>query len=356
MKKTLFVIFLLLVVSFCIESIADVSIDAAHFPDEQFRQTIVQYADKNVDGILSEEEGYSVISLYISTGVTSLKGIEYLPDLYSLKCENTLLTELDLTNNLRLNELYIFNAYDLQKLNLSENLLSSLFLWDCPSLKELTTNADAPLSVISLRSCPIDNIELNQYTKLGSLELSNLPIESLDLSHSTELYEFSYDGDTLSIIDLSHNPKLINLHIGSESPMDCDLSNLTNIEQLSISGPWSSDTLDLSNLPKLYDLSIVHSSITTLDVSHNPCLEILNIMNTNISSLDLSNNPELRSIYLYSINLATLDISNCPLLKRLVSRHEMNTIDDWNHLSHEWEAGDYLIHIDAQTTIVTGEE
>ena len=349
MKKSIFIIFLLLSVSLCTSSIADVPIDADHFPDEQFRQMIVHYADISEDGILSEEECHSVKSLYISTPVTSLEGIEYLPDLDWLKCENTLLTELDLTENQRLNELYIFNADNLQKLNISKNPLSSLFLWNCFSLRELSLNPDAPLGIIDLSSCPIESLDLSHYMNLGELHLSYLPIKTLDLSCFTELYSFSYYGTTLSSIDLSHNPKLKNLDIGSESPLEYDLGLLTNLEQLGIRGPLANNSLELSNNPKLYEIYLVDSNITSLDVSQNPNLEILDIMNTNISSLDLSNSPKLKRIGLYNTGISTLDISNCPLLKRWYSRHGKTT-------SIEDDVGDYQLLVDAETKIITGEE
>lgn len=79
------------------------AIDPEHFPDGSFRDYISANIDKDSDGFLSEKEISDVSDIDVdSTGIASLKGIEYFTELVSLSCGNNSLISLDLSENKKL--------------------------------------------------------------------------------------------------------------------------------------------------------------------------------------------------------------------------------------------------------------
>ena len=85
----------------------DVAINAANFPDEGFRNFVNTQFNKNRDGVLSESERNAVTFMNVSDiALSSLKGVEHFPALEILRCEDRLLTSLDVSANTALKELF----------------------------------------------------------------------------------------------------------------------------------------------------------------------------------------------------------------------------------------------------------
>ena len=79
---------------------ADVTINAANFPDATFRDHVKTNWDANSDGTLSVGEITAVDSADVSgKGIKNLKGIEHFTELKELKCWDNQLTELDMSRN-----------------------------------------------------------------------------------------------------------------------------------------------------------------------------------------------------------------------------------------------------------------
>ena len=74
---------------------ADVSIDAANFPDDNFRSYVSSNFDSDSDGVLSDSEIAAATSIDVSgQGVSSLKGIEHFTALTTLYCQNNQINRL----------------------------------------------------------------------------------------------------------------------------------------------------------------------------------------------------------------------------------------------------------------------
>ena len=110
MKKWLFIaVFVCLLVG-CKKEIDVFSV----IDDAEFKTYCVQF-DTNQDGKLSFEECSLVTKIDIcgtwdSVGqITSLKGIEFFPNLKVLKCNHNKLCSLDISHNLHLDTVYCFH-------------------------------------------------------------------------------------------------------------------------------------------------------------------------------------------------------------------------------------------------------
>ena len=88
-----------------------IAINENNFPDDIFRQYVLDNFDRNDDKYLSGAE-LSVININVDNmGIESLKGIEHFHYLWTLRCSNNMLTELDVSNNSHLYHLECDNNH-----------------------------------------------------------------------------------------------------------------------------------------------------------------------------------------------------------------------------------------------------
>ena len=213
-----------------------VPIDADHFPDEAFRNYLLNAnrylettkIDENGDHKLSEVERNAVDTIKVTDGyngqkLTSLQGIEFFPNLLYLYCDENNLTSLNVSKNKKLKELYC-----------DENNLNSL--------------------------------DVSQNTALEDLICSQNNLTSLDVGNNAALINLVCWKNQLTSLDVSNNPEL--------KFLNCEQNQLTslNVEKTNIylSNPYSgfhaknntypisvgSDrTFDLSKLPGKFEVS-----------------------------------------------------------------------------------------------------
>ena len=202
----------------------DVRIDLAHFPDENFRDRVAFYCDKDDDGTLSQDELNGVTELYVAHAyIKDLTGIELFPKLDTLDCKNNNLTRLDVSKNTKLTKLYCeFNQ--LTSLDLSKN--TALTKLDCAlnPLTSLDVSNNTALTYLDCNYNQLTGLDLSQNTALTKLGCHDNQLTSLDLSKNTAL-------DTL---DCSGNKRQIT--VGETGQFD--LSALKGFDVSKASG-WS---------------------------------------------------------------------------------------------------------------------
>lgn len=106
------------------DSYGPVYISDLTFPDETFREYILKQFDENNNSTLSPDERYKVTEINVNNkNITSLKGIEFFPNLKKLYCADNNLTSLDVSQNTAL-----------EHLDCDNNQLTSLQLDNCTNL------------------------------------------------------------------------------------------------------------------------------------------------------------------------------------------------------------------------------
>ena len=198
-----------------------VAIDAAHFPDENFRAYVSGSYDSDGDGSLNEAEIAG--ATYLNVGnkdISSLRGIEYLSALESLLCYSSGLSALDLTKNTalktlrcsdnQLTELDLTNNTLLGELSCGDNMLGSLDLSRCPALTS-----------VSCENNQLTSLDVSRNTALTSLDCSGNRIAALNVSWNTALRALYCHGNRLTRLDVSGCPLLVRatevFHSQSES-------------------------------------------------------------------------------------------------------------------------------------------
>ncbi len=194
---------------------AQVAINATNFPDENFRNWLLDPSNikgYGADGVLTEIELETTRSINIvKKNVNDLTGIGYFTWLRDLSCANNQITSLDLSQNTMLRTLTIYGN-PLTSLKVTEDLEALL----CAE-QDL-----APLNI-------------SRFTKLKLLRIEQINLQSIDLSCYPELDRLSLIATNLSALDLSNNPKLKELDCSNNKLTALDFSNNPLINKISCS-------------------------------------------------------------------------------------------------------------------------
>ena len=222
----------------------EVTIDAAHFPDDAFRACVSVELDGNGDGVLSKAER-RITTLDVSgRGIASLQGLEFFPKIETLWCEGNALTKLNVGGRTRLVELHC-----------DDNQIRSLDLGGCKSLETLSC-AGNRLKTLNAGGC----------AALKSLNCARNAIGRLDVTGCGQLETLSCDDNRLERLDVN----------------DCAvLKSLTCARNQLIA-------LDMSANPALETLRCPGNQIKRLDIHANTALTVLECWDNRIGFFDIS--------------------------------------------------------------------
>ena len=252
-----------------------VSIDERHFPSECFRDMIKdQNIDWDQDGALSLKEARDVESLFPEDSedkITTLKGIEYFPNLTYLSSFNCCIKELDLSGNTKLTHIDL-SANQLTGLDVSMLLLLEELDVDYnPELKELDVSQNPKLAELYCEGCGLTKLDLSANTNLTLLSCGENSLDKLKVSHLTNLQDLNCYLNPLTSLDLSKNKALVYLSVSDTGIGKLDVSGCPKLTTLSCAN-LGLTKLDLSKNPKLYDLYCVGNAIQTLDIGASASL------------------------------------------------------------------------------------
>ena len=235
----------------CAVAAAEVEVNEANFPDDNFRKFILEeYAGG--DQVLTDAEIAKVTSMYCSAmEIYDMQGIEYFTAMTSLSCAVNYLTSLDVSG--------------------------------CTALKKLDCSYNALL----------------QQPVVGSVKLTELDcggnrlIKSMDLSAYPALTKLNCSLNALTSLDVSMCPALKDL--------DCCDNRIATLKTVkSLTALWCSgnqlNRLDVSGCPELKQLLCTENSLSTLDVTKNTKLHLLACEDNKIRRLDVSGCPKLMKV------------------------------------------------------------
>ena len=165
-------------------------IDAAHFPDANFR-TFLLTQKYGIDGLLTQTELAGITAMDVENwDITDLTGIQYFTALEILNCSRNNLTQLNVSA-----------LTQLEDLNCWENSLTTI---DVSTLTKLT--------MLGLEDNNLTSLDVSALTQLRDLAVSNNQLTSIDVTHNTALRGLLCDGNQLQTLDLSANTLLTSLY------------------------------------------------------------------------------------------------------------------------------------------------
>jgi len=184
---------------------AEIAINENNFPDDVFRDCVLQQIDRDNNQKLSDKEIQDTIKIRTSKThdgkITSLKGIEYFTQIRSLNCRNEALESLDLSKNTKLNTVYC-DSNNLTSLDISKN--TELNTLGCSSncLEELNISNIPHLEILDCANNRLTELDLHNNTGLMELYCNSNKLEALDLNQNTSLLKLCCYNNVLDNIKL----------------------------------------------------------------------------------------------------------------------------------------------------------
>lgn len=246
---------------------AGVAIDAANFPDEQFR-TIVGGFDTDGDDSLSDEEIAAVTKIETyDQHINDMTGIKYFTALKEFGCSGLFCAELDLSSNSNLEKVSIDSFYlrdlnldgldKLKELGVMGTRLTALDLSGCPALTRLTVRRNNSLTSLDVsKNTALTYLDCGM-TFIGTGVAEGNAITKLDLSNNKDLTILSCVNNNLTELDLSHNTKLKEVWCEGNRLIDLDLSKLSELNRFDLG--YQSYTVELGE-DRTFDLATLSSS------------------------------------------------------------------------------------------------
>lgn len=290
-----------------------VEINSTNFQDTDFQNYVKRY-DKDGNDSLSLEERNKVTTIELpdDSYCPTMKGIEYFPELVTLKCSNTHMRLLDVSKNLKLKTLWCY-WNNLEQLDVSKNkALKDLRCGD-NNLTTLNVSQNEALEWLStndMRS-KLNSLDVSYNKALKHLECTKNGLTSLDVSSNEALELLVCDGNPLTELDVSKNDKLTSLScrrcgltslkFGSAvSSMECDENQLTE--------------LDISQNTRWTDLRCNDNKLTSLSFNEN-------VVMPPVASIYTSNNR-------YQI---AVDADGIYDLSQLPGNFDVSKTSDWTN-------------------------
>ena len=240
--------------------------------------------------------------------ISSLQGIEFLPNIKHMFLKNIQQEDIDLSYNKELIILHL-KALNANSINLTQNIkLDEINAFLSPNEKNLDLSHITNLHNLDIRKSGIKNITLSE--GINIVDLSNNKIEEIIIPSSVR--SLTLNNNKISNIDVRNNTNLTVLDLSNNLLEDIDVRNNPNLSTLKFGLKTEKDTIDFNNNPKLKEVLIEgneNGKIKSLDFSNKPNLYALTLKNLGITNLNIENNIGLGQIFLENNNLNTIDLS-----------------------------------------------
>ena len=217
------------------ESTKDIEINAANFPDENFRNYLLSQ-NYGSDGILTLDEISKITKIEVSvSNISSLKGIEHFTALTSLDCGGNQLTTLDVSKNTALKYLICSNTR-LTALDVTKNTVLIELYCGYNQLTALDVSKNTALKYLYCNSNPLMVLDVSKNTALSILDCYFNQLTALDVSKNTKLTSLSCDNNQLTALDVSKNTALKFLSCYCNKIKGTAMDNLINSLRINTSG------------------------------------------------------------------------------------------------------------------------
>jgi hypothetical protein len=291
-----------------------VEINSTNFQDTDFRNYVKKF-DINNDDELSLEERNKVTTIELPDDdlyCPTMKGIEYFPELVTLKCPDAHVRSLDVSKNLKLETLWCY-WNNLEQLDVSKNKALKDLRCGYNKLTTLNVSQNEALECLStndMRS-KLNSLDVSYNKALKHLECMKNGLTSLDVSSNEALERLVCDGNPLTELDVSKNDKLTSL--------DCRKCGLTSLKFGSAVSSMECD----------------ENQLTELDISQNTRWTHLRCNDNKLTSLSFNENvvmPPVASIYTSNNHYQiAVDADGIYDLSQLPGDFDVSKTSDWTN-------------------------
>ncbi len=278
-------------------------------PDLNFeKRLILMGIDSGVpDGQVLTSKISGLTSLDVSnSSIADLTGIQAFKDLETLNCSGNLLTSLNLLPN-----------NSLTTLNCSRNALTALNWIPTQELRTIIASYNQ-----------IKTFAFTTNNKLKKLQIDNNLLTSLTVNSPNTLEELNCDKNNLTFMYVYANVALKSLSFNQNQISSIDLKSNVLLTDLSC---WENSltTLDVSKNTALVSLYCDSNKITSLDLSSNINLVDFSCTNNMLSELNLKNGNNTK------INKTQLNLTSNPLLSCIKVDNPSYSTSNWYSVSKD---------------------
>lgn len=290
-----------------------VEIKSTNFQDTDFRNYVKKFDINNDDKLsLEERNKVTTIELPDDSYCPTMKGIEYFPELVTLKCPDAHVRSLDVSKNLKLETLWCY-WNNLEQLDVSKNKALKDLRCGYNYLTTLNVSQNEALECLStndMRS-KLNSLDVSYNKALKHLECTKNGLTSLDVSSNEALERLVCDGNPLTELDVSKNDKLTSL--------DCRKCGLTSLKFGSAVSSMECD----------------ENQLTELDISQNTKWTHLRCNDNKLTSLSFNENvvmPPVASIYTSNNHYQiAVDADGIYDLSQLPGDFDVSKTSDWTN-------------------------
>lgn len=152
-------------------------------------------------------------------------------ELIDLYCDNNEITSLDVSQNIKLEELECFNN-KISALNVTHNT-ELIKLW-CSNnmLSAIDVTQNTRLRLFEIEENQFTNLDVSKNTQLTTLVISRNNFTSIDISNNTQLITFYARANDLKSIDFSTNFKLDDIVLIGNDLTELNMSKRSNTTRL----------------------------------------------------------------------------------------------------------------------------
>ena len=202
-----------------------------YVPDDAFEQALIDAGydyegTSALDNYVPDEKILTATSLDLSNkGIVDLTGLEAFSSLVFLNVDNNDISDLNISNNLKLKKLYCSDN-NLSVLDLSNNNLLEEFKCVSNNLSNISLINNKSITTLKVDNNPISTLELENSTSLSVLNCSSTQITYLDLSMNIELEKLKVTNNPmLLVVDIQsgNNEALLGLNLTSNPILNCIL-------------------------------------------------------------------------------------------------------------------------------------
>lgn len=338
------------------------------FPDTEF----CEFIEDQYGLFITQNQINDCIAMDVGNKtIGSLEGIQYFPELQTLKCSNNNLTELDLSHNTKLigvecdynqltsltvpvdnlqllgctnnnltsclqnatyshlKELYcaynasmsalgcdFSNLPSLEQFDCSGTSFSRLDISSCTELKKLTCENNTSLTELVCSNTTLNDLSVSGCSTMRVLSCFNNNLSRLNVYGCSSLLYLKCDNNVLPFIsDLSSCTLLQQLYCGSNKLSSLDLSVHTNLSKLSCTDNQLTSITGLSGKTKLHDFSCSQNKLKSIDLTGCSNLNQLICNNNQLTSLRLSDLTNLQKLDCHNnSSMVDLTLSDVPNL------------------------------------------
>lgn len=239
-----------------------------------------------------------------------------------LKCHSNRLASIDISTNNKLKTVSLYdNPYVTISLgNISRTYQSkSTFEQDCLLLNAELSNTtevtiNAPLiTTINVSNNKLKTINLYECQSLNNLICSSNELSSLDVSHNTNLKELNMGDNPFISLDMS-NTLLERLIYDNGLLQSINVAGCERLEYLSCKSNRLT-TIDVSDCIMLTKLECSNNPLTAVHLGNSKVNQLganNNSVNTETSTAIIIDGINVKEIYLSNNNLESIDIAKCP--------------------------------------------